>query len=114
MVHNLPVSRRSMHRVTHHFTHRATRFSTHLFTHHFTRHFTHHFTHRVLVAALLSLSLALTPRLSAQGKPTIAQFLSPAYPSSLVTAKRTDRIAWVSYERGMRNVYTAAAPDFAP
>ena len=61
-----------------------------------------------------SLSLALAPQLSAQAKPTVAQFLSPAYPSSLVTAKKADRIAWVAYERGMRNVYTAAPPDFVP
>lgn len=50
----------------------------------------------------------------AQAKPTIAQFLSPAYPSDLVSAKKADRIAWIAYERGMRNVYTAAAPDFKP
>src|SRR5437868_3760036 len=61
-----------------------------------------------------SFFLALAPQLSAQGKPTVAQFLSPAYPSSLVTAKKTDRIAWVAYEKGLRNIYTAAAPDFTP
>jgi dipeptidyl aminopeptidase/acylaminoacyl peptidase len=62
----------------------------------------------------VSLSLALATPLSAQAKPTVAQFLSPAYPSTLVTAKKTDRIAWVAYEKGMRNVYTATAPDFTP
>ncbi len=70
--------------------------------------------HRVALVTMLSLSLALAPHVPAQGKPTIAQFLSPAYPTDLVTAKRADRIAWIAYDRGMRNVYTAAAPDFTP
>ena len=43
---------------------------------------------------------------------TIDQFLSPASPLELGAAKKADRIAYVVYERGMRNVYTAAAPDF--
>src|SRR5258708_32028362 len=46
--------------------------------------------------------------------PMIEQFLSPAYPQELVSAKKADRIAWWAYERGMRNVYTAVAPDFRP
>jgi len=67
-----------------------------------------------VVMIVVSLSLALAPQLSAQAKPSVAQFLSPAYPSTLVTAKKADRIAWVAYERGMRNVYTATSPDFIP
>jgi dipeptidyl aminopeptidase/acylaminoacyl peptidase len=47
-------------------------------------------------------------------KYTIAQFLSPASPLEITSAKKADRVAWVTYERGMRNVYTAAAPDFRP
>lgn len=50
--------------------------------------------------------------LRAQTKPTIAQFLGPASPLELARARNVDRVAWVTYERGMRNVYTAAAPDF--
>jgi dipeptidyl-peptidase 4 len=45
---------------------------------------------------------------------TIEQILSPAFSFELVSAKKADRIAWIAYERGMRNVYTAAAPDFKP
>ncbi|MEP6732328.1 MAG: prolyl oligopeptidase family serine peptidase [bacterium] len=45
---------------------------------------------------------------------TIDQFLSPASPLEVSAAKKVDRIGWVSYERGMRNVYVASAPDFAP
>jgi dipeptidyl aminopeptidase/acylaminoacyl peptidase len=72
------------------------------------------FMRRATMVSRVSVSLVLAPQLSAQAKPTVAQFLSPAYPSNLVTAKKTDRIAWVAYEKGMRNVYTAASPDFVP
>ena len=43
---------------------------------------------------------------------TIDQFLSPASPLEMSAARKADRIAYVVYERGMRNVYTAAAPGF--
>jgi dipeptidyl aminopeptidase/acylaminoacyl peptidase len=46
--------------------------------------------------------------------PSIAHFLSPAFPSELVSAKKADRIAWIAYDQGKRNVYMAAAPDFRP
>src|SRR5215471_11894784 len=45
---------------------------------------------------------------------TIDQFLSPPSPLEMGVARKADRIAYVVYERGMRNVYTAAAPDFKP
>jgi dipeptidyl aminopeptidase/acylaminoacyl peptidase len=60
------------------------------------------------------LSLALSSTLAGQAKPTIEQFLSPASPLELTSAKKADRVAWMAYDRGMRNVYTAAAPDFKP
>lgn len=53
------------------------------------------------------------PRVPA-GKPTIQQFLKPGFPFELVSAAGTDRIAWLAYEEGKRNVFTAAAPDFKP
>ena len=59
-------------------------------------------------------ALAFLSQASAQEKFTLEQILAPAYPFDLVTAKTTDRIAWLSYEKGMRNVYTAVAPDFEP
>jgi dipeptidyl-peptidase-4 len=46
--------------------------------------------------------------------PTVEQFLSPASPLTLVAAKSTDRIAWMAYEKGWRNVYVASAPAFRP
>jgi dipeptidyl-peptidase 4 len=72
-----------------------------------------------LPIAISTVVLALAGTLSsfaqtAQKAPTIAQFLSPGYPSSLVSARKADRLAWVVLDAGKRNVYTAAAPDFKP
>jgi dipeptidyl aminopeptidase/acylaminoacyl peptidase len=58
--------------------------------------------------------LLLAAPLFAQQRPTIAQFMSPAAPLELTAARKADRIAWMAYDRGMRNVFTAAAPDFRP
>ena len=46
--------------------------------------------------------------------PTVEQFMSPPSPLEFGAAKKAERLAWVTYERGMRNVYTAAAPDWKP
>ncbi len=69
---------------------------------------------RSLPVFLAASLFCAAPSLQAQSRFTIEQVLSPAYPFDLVSAKHADRIAWIEYERGMRNVYTAAAPDFAP
>ena len=57
---------------------------------------------------------AQVPRAASNPAPTIETFLAPGYPTELVSAKRADRIAWTAYEHGLRNVFTAAAPDFKP
>ncbi|MEO7359959.1 MAG: DPP IV N-terminal domain-containing protein, partial [Gemmatimonadaceae bacterium] len=64
----------------------------------------------LLTAAMVAQSAPLL----AQTKATEEQFLSPASPLMLATAKRADRVAWMTYDRGMRNVFTAAAPAFTP
>src|SRR5262245_38084632 len=58
----------------------------------------------------------LEPRPAANGRhvPTMAQFMSAGFPLELVAAKKADRIAWIANDQGLRNVYTAAAPDFRP
>ena len=66
----------------------------------------------VVMATLLGAS-ALAAQ-SPTGSPSIAPYISPAFPQDLVAAKRTDRIAWLAYDRGLRNAYAAAAPDFRP
>ena len=71
---------------------------------------------RVLVV-LVALLVANSPRgASTAGPvtPTIEQFLMPGTPTEVVAAKKAERIAWTAYEHGLRNVYTAAAPAFAP
>jgi dipeptidyl aminopeptidase/acylaminoacyl peptidase len=65
---------------------------------------------------IFSLSLvcaAVTPLLVA-GPPSYKDFLSPASPQELVSAKKADMIAWVDYAEGTRNAYSAAAPLFTP
>lgn len=57
---------------------------------------------------LLFLLLFAAP-LSAQ---TVDQFLGIPSPLELAVAKKADRLAWVTYDRGLRNVYTAAAPTW--
>lgn len=73
-------------------------------------------TRRRLPVALVLLLLAVlgVAQLAAQRQPSVEDFLSPAYPYELVSAAKADRIAWIANERGVRNVYTAAAPDFKP
>jgi dipeptidyl aminopeptidase/acylaminoacyl peptidase len=67
-------------------------------------------------ASVTLLALVLVPprEAGAQGKPTVEQFMSPASPLDLVSAKKADRLAWMVYEKGLRNVYTAAGPTFTP
>ena len=88
-----------------------------------------HTTHRTIVsvrvlaafAAFVALpgasplSAARTPQTAAAVRhPSIAQFLKPGLPIELVSAKKVDRIAWIAYEEGRRNVYTAVGPSFRP
>lgn len=64
--------------------------------------------------ALVAVSFGIASSLSAQSKPTFEQFFNVASPLELTAAKKADRIAWMVYDRGLRNVYTAATPDFRP
>ena len=70
----------------------------------------------LLCVSVIAVALAVwTAGGSAAGRTfSLADVLSPAYPSGLVAAKSVDRIAWISNDRGARNVWTAAAPDFRP
>ncbi len=69
---------------------------------------------RFALAISVMATATATMTASAQTKPTVEQFLSPASPLMLASAHKADRVAWMAYDRGMRNVYTAAAPSFAP
>ncbi len=69
---------------------------------------------RLTSAFAIVTALVAATALPAQKVPTIEPFMSPASPLTLVSARKADRIAWMVYDRGLRNVYTAAAPDFKP
>ena len=66
----------------------------------------------VIVGTVFVAGLARTA--PAQNGPSVAPFIAPAFPEELVAAKKADRVAWIAYDQGKRNVYTAAAPDFRP
>jgi dipeptidyl aminopeptidase/acylaminoacyl peptidase len=69
-----------------------------------------------LRAIVVFIAISMRIGVAAQNGFTIEQILSPAFPYEyeLVAAKKVDRIAWLANERGMRNVYTAVAPNFKP
>ncbi len=65
----------------------------------------------VVVAPLV---VPAAPHAVPTSPPGIEAFLAPGYPTEIVSAKKADRIAWTAYEHGLRNVFTAVAPDFKP
>ena len=69
-----------------------------------------------LRVALASATLLVAFSAASAGQQRIAvdRFLAPAYPYELVSAKKAERLAWIAYERGRRNVYAAVAPAFTP
>jgi dipeptidyl aminopeptidase/acylaminoacyl peptidase len=71
---------------------------------------------RILTAALL-FAIAGHPAAATAQQPerlTAASWQTSAFPLELVSAQKAERIAWLSYQDGRRNAYTAAAPSFAP
>jgi dipeptidyl aminopeptidase/acylaminoacyl peptidase len=68
---------------------------------------------RAAVAVLIAALAAGPAGGGAADKPfSLADVLSPAFPAGLVAAAGADRIAWIMNDRGARNVWTAAGPDF--
>src|SRR5690606_20318024 len=62
------------------------------------------------VVILLSSTIAA----AAAAQQSLESYFDVASPLELAAARSADRIAWTVYEAGLRNVYTAAAPDFTP
>ena len=62
----------------------------------------------VLTAVLVGSGVAP----AAEGPFTLEEVLSAPFPTSLIAAPDGSRVAWVFDERGARNVWAAAAPDF--
>lgn len=73
-------------------------------------------THRTLIAlaALVAVSPLAAQRTDLKTGTKFEPYFNVASPLSLTSAAKTDRVAWMSYEAGMRNVYTAAAPSWKP
>ena len=66
-----------------------------------------------LSGAVVAIALLWSPApADAQAPFSVADVLSPGFPYELVSATAADRIAWIEYERGMRNVYTATPPAY--
>src|SRR5437764_1160728 len=64
---------------------------------------------RTLVGALL---LVFASSAKAQTV-TLEQLMSSPFPSELIASKRGDKVAWVFYSQGKRNVFVAEAPALA-
>ena len=70
---------------------------------------------RLAPLTLLAVFVLLGQPLPAQRKVSpVADYLRPGYPMGMASARAAERIAWIAYEEGKRNIYTAAAPAFAP
>jgi dipeptidyl aminopeptidase/acylaminoacyl peptidase len=65
--------------------------------------------HRLCVVLL---SLFTLPAAQAQSSFTLEQVMSSPFPSQLVAAEHSSRIAWVFNAKGVRNVWVADGPDF--
>ncbi len=69
----------------------------------------------IAVFATLIAGTAGTRAATGAEKPfSLQDVLAPAYPMDLVSAAKADRVAWIMNDRGARNVWTAAGPDFKP
>ena len=64
-------------------------------------------------AVLLSAPLA-AQRTDLKAGTRFEPYFNVASPLTLTSAAKVDRVAWKTYEKGMRNVYTAAAPLWRP
>ncbi len=69
---------------------------------------------RVFLLIPAALTLSLVSPIAAQSKPSLKDFISPAITTELVSARSVDRIAWIAYDQGVRNVYSATGPNFRP
>src|SRR5690349_2580133 len=62
----------------------------------------------------ITIALAIPSVLATAQGPKASDFISAPYPFELVSARNVDRLAWISYDEGKRNVFTATAPSFLP
>jgi dipeptidyl aminopeptidase/acylaminoacyl peptidase len=63
---------------------------------------------------LVSIALAFSIGAHSQAQTfTLEQAMSSPFPSELIVSKRGDRVAWIFYSQGKRNIWIAEAPAFA-
>ena len=70
-----------------------------------------------LLSAAIILAVAATASTTARQPArafTLDQLMGYPFPENLIAAPAGARIAWTFNERGVRNIYVADAPDFAP
>ena len=67
-----------------------------------------------LLAAGLGTATLPTPARAAAPGFTVEQATAFPFVDGLVSARTTDRIAWVRMVRGVRNIFVADGPDFTP
>src|SRR5688500_4246260 len=60
------------------------------------------------------LFLAVGTPLLAQATKSFEPYFNVASPLEFTAGRVGVRVAWTVYEKGLRNVYTAGAPDFKP
>src|SRR6478736_986438 len=63
--------------------------------------------------ALFLLTCFFTANCAAAANFTLEQVLSSPFPTGLVTAAHSPRVAWVFDAKGVRNLWVADAPNFA-
>src|SRR5215510_8130017 len=69
--------------------------------------------HRWLILLfLISCGFGMTSLPGANGEFTLEQVLSSPFPTDLSASKKGDKLAWVFYEQGKRNIWVAEAPLF--
>lgn len=66
------------------------------------------------VAAVLAAAPMAAQRTDLKTGTRFEPYFNVASPELLTSATRADRVAWKTYEKGMRNIYTAAAPSWKP
>jgi dipeptidyl-peptidase-4 len=66
------------------------------------------------VAAVLAAAPIAAQRTDLKTGTKFEPYFNVASPELLTSASKADRVAWKTYEKGMRNVYSAAAPQWKP
>lgn len=73
-------------------------------------------TRQPLLASLVATALAATSALatSPTPPPRLEDFLSYSFAGELIAPESGDQVAWMELRKGVRNIWTARAPEFRP